>query len=198
MTAISTASVAELHAIATAAHEAFSKAHAKHVEAEADLGKAASVRSRLVRDLDGAREALNDARRAAISACIDGAGFEEGAAKVGALQVETVLIDQGLRHYNAYAFADSQRAALEANLTMLEKQHSSERARLNHKVAEIELGLSAVAMNNHGHIEVQMASMTGPYEELIARIGREADGAREALKNHDAETRALRDQVGEL
>jgi hypothetical protein len=197
MTAISTASVAELHAIATAEHEAFSIVHAKHVEAEADLGKAAGIRSRLVRDLDGARRALSDARRVAIGAAIDGAGFEEASARVAALQNEAKLLDLSLREYHAYQYMDAQRAALAAKVTMLEKQHSSERARLNHKVASLQLGLSAVAAQNGGSLNVEMAGAVRGFEELIARIGREADGAREALKNHDAETRALRSEVGE-
>jgi len=178
--------------------EKFSDAHAKHVEAGAGLGKAAGIRSRIVKDLDSQRKGLRDARRLAIEAAIAGTGFEEASARVASLQEELGLLDTALRHYNAYAFADAQRATLAAKVEMYDRQYQSERARLSHKVAEIEIGVSAVAMNNHGHIEIQMGSVTRPYEELIARLGRSQEEAMNALKNHDAETRALRDEVGEL
>ncbi len=195
MTPISTASVAGLQDAAKVAHQEFSASHAKHAEAEKEFGKVAGLRSRLVKDLDDARNTLRDARRKAINACIEGAGFKEAAGRVAALENEAKLLDLSLREYHTYQYMDSQRATLAAKVETCDRRYQSERARLAAKVGEIEMSMSVVALNNHGHIEIQMGSVTRPYEELIARLYREADGAKEALQNHDVETRKLRDQV---
>jgi hypothetical protein len=176
-------------------HEVFSKAHAQYSEAEEELARAAGVRSNLVRNLDIGRKALSDAMQKAVQAAIANAGFEEAAAEVLALDNEVRLRDVALRRYHAFQYADTQRATLAARVLMLELQHSAEKARLAAHVAEIEVGLSAVAMKNGGVLEVQTGGATRGHEELIARIGRDAEEAREALRNHDAETLELRGKL---
>jgi hypothetical protein len=190
--------VAELLAAAKVAHEKFSDAHAKHAEAETELGKAASIRARLVSDLDDARKALRDARRLAITSAITRDGFSEASARVAALENEAELLECALKSFHANQYMENLRGLLSAQLFMLEQQHTSERARRAHHAASIQLGLSAIAAENGGHLEVQMNGAVRGFEELIAKIGRDVFEAREALTNHDAETRALRNELGEV
>jgi membrane carboxypeptidase/penicillin-binding protein PbpC len=190
---LSASIVSDLQGAAAAAHQTFSDAHARLKAAEAELLKAAAVRSSLVRRLNGARQALVDARRAVIGAAISGEGFSEASANILALQGELSLLDTALRHYHAFAYCDAQRAALAAKVLMLEKQHSSERTRLAHHVASLQVGLAEVAARNGGSLNVEMSGAVRGFEELIARIGRELDGARNELRRHDEEARGSRE-----
>lgn len=197
MQTINGSSIDALKKTAGTAHQDFSDAHARLEVAEVELGKAAGIRSRLVRDLDGARKALSDARRLAIEAAISGAEFSEASTRVAALQVELDLLGHALRFYHAYAFADAQRAALAAKVAMLARQHTAEQLLLELRTAEIQFSLAPIAARNGG-LEIQLGGAIRGHQELIVSLLRAGDEARESLKNYDAETRALRSEVDEL
>jgi hypothetical protein len=180
-TKITAAGVETLRRDAEAALEVYSDAFVWHQQSEATLGLAAGVRRGLIEALEAVKAAISGSE-----------GFSMSAACVIATESEAALLNLALQIFHIFDYRDVERAMLVAKVEMLQSQFASEKVRLQYHVATIHLSLGQTASKNGG-LQVEMGGVVKAMEQLCYRVGRDLDAAREELKNHDAETRSLRD-----
>jgi hypothetical protein len=192
---ITASSLNELRASATAAREAYTKAHAGHEAAQALLGAAAGVRLQLIQAYEARKRLLADLKRAAVQAAIEASdAFPMACACAVASASEAALLSQGIRKFTAFEYADAEIATRAAQLAMLELQYNAEQLRLDLHQAALYQTFAEVVRQDPGTKIEESGGATRGLKELLLRVGRDREAARLALKAAEIEAQQLRDR----
>jgi vacuolar-type H+-ATPase subunit I/STV1 len=181
-----------------AAHRAYSAAFRERETAETELSGMTQKRAALVKRCDELRAGLKTEKDAALTAAVEGSGFAPRAATLQAFRQQFDLMEQARARFDAYEYADAQRAALDAQRAELEAQKAAEEARCEHHEAKVLLLVAQASELNQG-IEIQGLSdgVAGALRELVEGIRKQLTEAKKAVDTHDGETAELRQKYAE-
>jgi len=182
-----------------AAHETYSTAFRAREKAEKELSRMAQTRAGLIGRCEAARNALTIETAGALAAAVvEDSSFPSRAANINATRQQYDLLRQARAQFDAYEYADAQRAALAAKVAELESQVLSEEARLQHHEAKLLLLVAQASELNQGiRIEGLEDGVSGALRAIVADLQKKLTEARKVVRTHEGETQELQQKYME-